>query len=200
MSKKKNRQSTRSQKMLRTALLELLQEKPLHKIGISEITERADLARSTFYTHFESKEELLNCCIDQTLSAFFDYLKESGSFDEVKDVDNRFWTVFFRQWKEDVELIELFKVPELGKVLIERLKTNHQAVYNEKISQMVPDLNPVLAGYFIEFLAFSSFAVLKHWVETDMGEPPEALGELMNELTSSTKSLEVIDKLKNIIR
>lgn len=41
------------------ALLKLLNEKPMEEITISEITDTADVARVTFYRHFNSKEDLL---------------------------------------------------------------------------------------------------------------------------------------------
>ena len=50
----------RSRQALRTALLELLAEKPFDQIAITEITIRAKVGYATFFRHYESKEELLN--------------------------------------------------------------------------------------------------------------------------------------------
>ena len=41
------------------ALLDLLGEKSLTEISVSEITDRADVGRATYYRHFSSKEEML---------------------------------------------------------------------------------------------------------------------------------------------
>lgn len=49
----------RTLKLLREAAMELLHEKPLQKITVSEICERAMVRRPTFYRHFQSKEDLL---------------------------------------------------------------------------------------------------------------------------------------------
>jgi AcrR family transcriptional regulator len=49
----------RSRKSLEAALIDLLQEKAYPDISITDLTRRADLARVTFYQHFESKEALL---------------------------------------------------------------------------------------------------------------------------------------------
>lgn len=46
--------------MFRTALIELMEEKPFHKITIKEICERADLNRTTFYLHYTDQTQLLN--------------------------------------------------------------------------------------------------------------------------------------------
>lgn len=44
---------------LKTALMELLDRKDYDAVTVREIAERAGVGRSTFYTHFGSKEELL---------------------------------------------------------------------------------------------------------------------------------------------
>ena len=41
------------------ALFELMAEKPLDAISISELTERAEVARVSFYRNFESREDVL---------------------------------------------------------------------------------------------------------------------------------------------
>ena len=39
-------------KMLKDSLLRLLEEKPINKITVKEVCERAELNRATFYLHF----------------------------------------------------------------------------------------------------------------------------------------------------
>ena len=51
--------AARSRQWLTAALWALMQEKPFARITISEIAERAQLSRRTFYRNFSSKEELL---------------------------------------------------------------------------------------------------------------------------------------------
>lgn len=64
MKKSPYRNAIRSQKLIREAFLELVQVKELDKITVAEITQRADLSRNTFYTHYQDiyavLEELQN--------------------------------------------------------------------------------------------------------------------------------------------
>ncbi len=50
--KKEYRSAIRSRKLIRQAFLELLKEKPLEKITVTDIVKRADINRSTFYAHY----------------------------------------------------------------------------------------------------------------------------------------------------
>lgn len=196
---KKNRQSIRSQEMLRIALIELLNEKPLHKIRISEITDRADLARSTFYTHFETKEDLLLCCFDEILVNFFDEVYEKKGFNGDEETDIETWSNFFRLWSESAELTSLLEKPELAKIIIDRLRTNHFNNYKDNMIAIIPELNPTLAGFYVQFLAFTDFALLRHWIDTGMEYPPEVMGRLMNELGGVSVAKRIAEKFKDTI-
>jgi len=44
---------------LRTALLDLVKEKGFESLSVQEIANRANVGRTTFYAHFDDKEELL---------------------------------------------------------------------------------------------------------------------------------------------
>jgi AcrR family transcriptional regulator len=64
----------RTKKMLREALIELVLEKGIEGITVNEITERAMINRSTFYRHYEDKNDLLERGIDEMLLELTDQL------------------------------------------------------------------------------------------------------------------------------
>ena len=53
-----------TRKMIRHSFLQLLEEKPLGKITVKEICEKADINRATFYAHYEDVYDLL-CKIEE---------------------------------------------------------------------------------------------------------------------------------------
>ncbi len=59
MTQKEDRRVTRTKKLLRNALVELILEKGYGAITVQDILDRADVGRSTFYAHFNSKDDLL---------------------------------------------------------------------------------------------------------------------------------------------
>lgn len=54
-----DRRIQKTLKLLHEALMSLVREKPYDKIVVKEILDRANVGRSTFYTHFKDKDELL---------------------------------------------------------------------------------------------------------------------------------------------
>lgn len=54
-----DRRIQKTQKLLREALVSLMHEKPYDAIAVTEILDRANVGRSTFYTHFHDKDDLL---------------------------------------------------------------------------------------------------------------------------------------------
>jgi len=55
-----DRRLLRTRQSLRNALLELLPEKTWDELTVQDICDRANIGRSTFYVHFQNKEELLS--------------------------------------------------------------------------------------------------------------------------------------------
>lgn len=69
---KEDRRVRRTKQNLFNALTELMKEKKYHKITIQDIIDRADVGRSTFYAHYETKDDLL---FSQSVE-YMEYLNE----------------------------------------------------------------------------------------------------------------------------
>ncbi len=57
--RKEDRRKERTRQLLRDAMMELIIEKGYEDINIQDITDRANVARPTFYLHFSDKKDLL---------------------------------------------------------------------------------------------------------------------------------------------
>lgn len=59
-----DRRVRRTRALLRRALISLIVEKGYDRITVQDILDRADVGRSTFYAHYQSKDELLLSGLD----------------------------------------------------------------------------------------------------------------------------------------
>lgn len=60
MAKAEYRSAIRSKKLIISALVDLLQEKPLDKITVTDVVNRAQINRGTFYAHFADVPDVIN--------------------------------------------------------------------------------------------------------------------------------------------
>lgn len=84
--KKEDRRVHRTRTMLFDALLDLMVEKGYEPITVQDIIDRANIGRSTFYSHFSDKEQLLLGCIHQ----LEEYLCQQGVERSSQDQLNKF--------------------------------------------------------------------------------------------------------------
>jgi AcrR family transcriptional regulator len=58
LKRKPDRRVRRTRDLLGDALVELMHEKPFKQITVQNVLDRAEIGRSTFYTHYRDKEDL----------------------------------------------------------------------------------------------------------------------------------------------
>jgi AcrR family transcriptional regulator len=60
-----DRRVQKTRKLLQDALIELVAEKGYEAVSIREILDKANVGRSTFYAHFQDKDQLLHSILDR---------------------------------------------------------------------------------------------------------------------------------------
>src|SRR2546430_10084297 len=59
----------RTQKLLREALIELIEERSFEALTIGELTERAMVSRAAFYRNYQDKYDLVEQIFEEAMSA-----------------------------------------------------------------------------------------------------------------------------------
>src|SRR3989442_3487180 len=77
-SKKEDRRTNRTRRSLSAALVELVKEKRFDDITVQNVIDRADVGRSTFYSHFRDKEDLFQ----KDWERFLDMLAQQIDWDK----------------------------------------------------------------------------------------------------------------------
>lgn len=71
-----DRRVQKTRKLLQDALIELVAEKGYESVSIREILDRANVGRSTFYAHFQDKDQLLHSILDRLNELFHQHEKQ----------------------------------------------------------------------------------------------------------------------------
>lgn len=76
MAKAEYRSAVRSRKLIKEALADLLQEKPLDKITVTDVVSRAQINRGTFYAHYADIPDVIHHLIDETFAQIRDAISQ----------------------------------------------------------------------------------------------------------------------------
>ena len=174
MNAKNDRRSQRTRQAIGDALVELMTEKGYDAISIKDIIERANVGRSTFYSHYVDKDDLFVSQMDRVMDMLSHHPQERGNpffpslglFQHIQE-----------QWK-------FFKSHAWGTgfdVLTKRL----QKALSEKIEQRLVaggQTFDVPVSIIANFLAGSFLSMLRWWMDNKMTYTPEQMDEMFRKL------------------
>jgi AcrR family transcriptional regulator len=162
-----DRRSQRSRRLLIDALADLMHHKRYSAISVQEITDRANVGRSTFYAHFTDKDDLLVQGVRQMVSSLdysvpgpkntlapslglFHHLA-AGSNLKLSMAHGRHLSLFFDALQT-----------ELAAMLAERMTPR---LPSTPTTVPVPMLAAMVAGMLI--------SAVRSWLESDLATPVE---------------------------
>ena len=85
-----------TKRALANALKDLMREQPFSKISISDICDRCDMNRKSFYYHFRDKYDLFNWCFDTEFIEYVHRNREQDEFGERWETLERACTYFYQ--------------------------------------------------------------------------------------------------------
>lgn len=132
------RNAIRSKKLIRNAFIELLQTKPLDKITVTNIVEKADLNRGTFYAHYADINMLIQSIEDEIAQSMYDLLADAENPNLLKAPLPLFLKIsqYLEQNKELIIVLMSSQATNLFIVQLPDLLANHLAA-SEDIDEEV---------------------------------------------------------------
>jgi AcrR family transcriptional regulator len=88
---KPDRRVERTRRVVMDAFRELLFECGYARMTVRDIIDRADVGRSTFYEHFESKEDVLRQSLSPVFTPLADTIGPAHDFERLRLVVEHFW-------------------------------------------------------------------------------------------------------------
>jgi AcrR family transcriptional regulator len=166
---KPDRRVQKTKASLRDALVRLAREKPYGSIAVKDILDRANVGRSTFYTHFRDKDELLENGIHEMLCSMHDRPSPGSAIDQV--------IAFSLPILEYVAAHRHTDGPTMAResrvVMHDHLRDVLAKLVAEKISTMMRHDRASMPGPLIaRYIASTFVLVLDWWVDSGAASTP----------------------------
>ncbi len=167
--KKVDRRVQRTRRHLGDALMTLILEKGYDAVTIEDITERADLGRTTFYLHYKDKEDLLI----KSLESVFDDLTAQIQLmsAEQRAIDQQEPLVLaFQHAAENARLYQIILSGQGGTSLNQRIREYIAGIVGEILSAQYADqlkAATVPLNILTNYIANSLMGMIAWWLESD---------------------------------
>jgi AcrR family transcriptional regulator len=181
----KNRQVERTRSWIWEALMQLMDKKPYEKITVQDITEKAGIARQTFYYNYTDKDDV----ICQRLDPCFGTRREEDAKAASKTGGRSRIVVVLNQGyiEANRDIIKRFMtIPSLiNRVILATYNTplNVVKLLGRKMSEESDEdyqMRRLQAGYQIA----GALRIIIYWFTTDMKMPAEKLVDSLNAMCS----------------
>ncbi|SFM22308.1 transcriptional regulator, TetR family [Paenibacillus sp. 1_12] len=185
MAEPVNKLSLRSQEWIQIALFQLMQKKPYSQISIKEITDRAGLARQTFYRNFQDKDEILLKYLNGLMLGMWKEFQQNEMYNE------DMFIMLFNNWKLHAPeaLIHniVLKDRKIRQIIYKSLSDYIDELFINKQEESTGDKPDHRRSY-----AQKSFSALVHtmlieWTLQEFNMSPKEMGLLVNHLSASMR-------------
>ncbi|KPI57300.1 TetR family transcriptional regulator [Clostridioides difficile] len=180
-----DRRTIRTKKMIRSALAELIDEKGFNNISVTDLTQRADINRGTFYLHYVDKYDLLEKIENEIIQEIEEETKHLDS-SNMMEIDTSseplpFMVKLFEYFRKNSVIIKSILGPK-GDPTFERkikkfIETNlfeKQKLRNFNIDEAI-----ISEEYFIQYILSADLGVIQYWLEKNMKESPEEMALIL---------------------
>lgn len=177
-----------TKQMIQKVFLDLLKEKPIGKITVTEICEKAEINRGTFYKHYEDIYDLMKKLEETALSQLETLLLDSAHHGNVPVLTTLLTSLLNYQ-----DLI----IALTAKPLIN--DNNFLSRLAERCSCYAISHLPSVDAHYIDnpnkqyiysYLAGGTKMLIEHWLKTSAKEAPAAVAEkidILNQLILTSK-------------
>jgi AcrR family transcriptional regulator len=156
-----------------------LDDKQYDQITVQDIVDQADVGRSTFYAHYENKDDLLRHGFEHALDTFVDHIGPGETGECQFDV-----TELFQHAQGHYELYRTLLWGTGFDVLTLQGHTALSEKIAARLTPLMPDYPPpsVPLPVLAYSLAGSVLLLLRWWLDNRMPYPPERMNKIFQAL------------------
>lgn len=167
-TKKEHPQKLASKEWIATALLNLMEEKPYRQINVSELAQRADLARRTFYRHFKTIDDVMDFYLDKINDEFISFA--NANTPPKIELSHAIF-LHFTFWEKYRSFLSLLKENDLLFRLLQKFVLGVQTKMSGRVLSRKEE-------YIYFFVTGGQWNLLIQWVEDGAKFTPQEMAEI----------------------
>jgi AcrR family transcriptional regulator len=183
---KTNRTDRRIEKTIKateTAYFELLSEKKNDRITITELADRANIDRKTFYLHYNSVDDVIDRHSRATVARIMAELENKGFFNDVLDVSVFFETVLAVR-EEELQEFEVLQDPEITALAWRHAENNLKDMLSDIAYRFFDEPDPEME-LGIKFYTAGIMSIFVSYIRQEIDIDPHELVRILSYLTEN---------------
>lgn len=175
----------RTKYFIQTALLELLEQKKIQDISVTELTAKADVNRKTFYNHYATPEDVLRELEENLVDSFFQFVDadKEALVSNPREMILQLANQILDNRGFCARLVHSGEI----RYLLDKTR-DHFLGYMSKLISSRYEVEPARLPYLIDYTVNGVVAVLEAWLFDPESLTAEELADLVGSLISATLS------------
>lgn len=184
-----NRSIRRTKRIFKSHFISLIREKGYKNVTVTDIVERADYNRSTFYLYFKDKEDLTEELITEVLEelnhAFHRPFEDAKivAYNRILPSSNTFFQHLY-DYKNFYSLLTIQDtIPGLQQKFLEKMKEIFDA-----ITYIDTEKEEIQIEHFNTYKMYGSYGVILEWIEDGYVKSPDEIANNLLEIFKTSTS------------
>lgn len=188
-----DRRTVRTKSWLRQALVQLMDEKGLDNITVSDLTSRAEINRGTFYLHYKDVADMVEQLQSEMLNGleqfasrvnFLEILRHAGQNEPYPNLHN-----VFEYWQRNADFCKPMLGPKGDPAFVLRIKEMMKSkIYRyvfEAVALIPAEKRPAVPlDFILEYMTSANIGIIQHWFASGMQQTPREMAMIMTLLVS----------------
>lgn len=193
--KSTHKNAARSRHLIKQAFAELLNEKDMAKITVTDIVERANISRGTFYAHYLDVYDLYSAIQSNIVEAIDETFETVGMYNIILDPSEVILSSI-RFLDKDKSYYKLFLTSSHGENLIRRIISLAEEKFNNEVAKLFSGDKAVEHICHMYYTLGGFRNILIHWFSDNMGISGEKCAEYLIKFYFANRPEELCEAIK----
>lgn len=190
MSEKIDRRQARTKQLLHKALMQLIDEKGIDGITVTDVANRADVNRGTFYLHYRDVPDMMDQIKEEVFSSIQRIvvqldLKELSDY-AFKDEPYPKFIQIFEEISRYADFLKVMFGPKGDISYPHKFRAFMASHIFNKLTYLQPQESKLLIprDYLIAYMSSANVGIVIHWLESGMNYTPYEMSKIVTQIVN----------------